>query len=256
MKIVILSAYGLKSGDRLAEALGVPAVRNDDIGDLRGVTAVLNWGVARPRVYCHNRNTKNSIDKITTFDALQRAGVSHVDWFVDPRLRPPGSVVICRTVTDGMDGQGIVICEPDQPLPPAPLYTVYKPNIHELRAHVVFGKVVYIHQKMRKEGSRADVRVRAGADFVWNNTEPAIDDVGCATTADVSALAVTAIGAVGLDYGAVDMIYNRSENRLYVVEVNSAPELFGGRLEAWAARIREVFDVAPVTAGTPAPTTA
>lgn len=241
MNIAIISASGLKSGERLAEALGVPSVRNGAVRDVAPGTTLLNWGVAEPARYCHNYNTARSIDKIATFDALQRAGISHVDWFVDPSLRPPGSTVICRTVLDGYDGAGIVIKEPGEALPSAPLYTIYKPNRHELRAHVVFGKVVYIHQKVRKEGSTADIRVRAGKDFVWNNSDPAVDDVGCATSADVSALAVSAIAAVGLDYGAVDMIYNRTENRLYVVEVNSAPELLGERLDAWAARIREVF---------------
>ena len=43
-------------------------------------------------------------------------------------------------------------------------------------------------------------------------------------------LAIDAVQAVGLDFGAVDLIYNQHYNQFYILEVNTAPGLEGTTL--------------------------
>lgn len=45
--------------------------------------------------------------------------------------------------------------------------------------------------------------------------------------------AIMAVDALGLDFGAVDVIYNQHQNRAYVLEVNTAPGLEGTTLERY-----------------------
>ena len=49
--------------------------------------------------------------------------------------------------------------------------------------------------------------------------------------------AVSACAALGLDFGAVDIIWNERENKCYVLEVNTAPGLQGTTLENYANAI-------------------
>ena len=43
--------------------------------------------------------------------------------------------------------------------------------------------------------------------------------------------------AVGLKFGAVDLIWNELENKSYVLEINTAPGLTGATLEKYAQAI-------------------
>ena len=50
-------------------------------------------------------------------------------------------------------------------------------------------------------------------------------------------LAINAIRALHLDFGAVDIIYNERENQFYVLEVNTAPGLEGTTLQKYTESI-------------------
>ena len=49
-----------------------------------------------------------------------------------------------------------------------------------------------------------------------------------------------AIKALGLDFGAVDIIYNEAEDQHYVLEVNTAPGLEGTTLQKYTEAILEM----------------
>jgi hypothetical protein len=51
-----------------------------------------------------------------------------------------------------------------------------------------------------------------------------------------------AVEALGLDFGAVDIIYNQHENQYYVLEVNTAPGLEGQSVVDYTRAINEWFN--------------
>jgi len=48
---------------------------------------------------------------------------------------------------------------------------------------------------------------------------------------------LASVMALGLDFGAVDIVYNENDNKAYVLEINTAPGLSGTTLEKYV----EVF---------------
>jgi D-alanine-D-alanine ligase-like ATP-grasp enzyme len=47
-------------------------------------------------------------------------------------------------------------------------------------------------------------------------------------------LGVAAVAAVGLDFGAVDIIWNQTQDRCYVLEINTAPGLCNTTCQKYA----------------------
>ena len=148
------------------------------------------------------------------------------DWSND------GSTVVVRNKLTGHSGDGIVIIDKLQPIPQAPLYTKYVFKVKEYRVHVVNGKVIDTQQKIRdpdREVVTWKVRSHAnGFIFARNGIEsdPARDS-----------LAISAVSALGLDFGAVDIIEDK-KGVLYVLEINAAPGLEGQTIKSYADAFR------------------
>lgn len=143
-----------------------------------------------------------------------------------------GCTVVARTVLNGNSGAGIVIIEPDEEdIVNAPLYVKYVPKKQEYRIHVRGGEVVDVQRKARRKDTPDDqvnwkVRNHDNGFIFARNDVVAPEDV------PVQALA--AVKAIGLDFGAVDIIYNEKQQRAYVLEINTAPGLSGTTLEGYA----------------------
>ena len=56
---------------------------------------------------------------------------------------------------------------------------------------------------------------------------------------DVLVQARRTIAACGLDFGAIDIIYNQKNREAYVLEVNTAPGLAGETVEVYCKAISE-----------------
>lgn len=57
---------------------------------------------------------------------------------------------------------------------------------------------------------------------------------------DLRDVAIQAVTALGLDFGAVDVIWNEHYNKCYALEVNTAPGLEGTTLERYTNKIKEL----------------
>lgn len=121
---------------------------------------------------------------------------------------------------------------------PAAFYVRYIPKRAEFRIHVAFGRIIKISQKIRTEDD--------GNHYVaWNYNngytfrDPEVRD-------GRFAFAISAVEALGLDFGAVDCIIGTDE-RLYILEVNTAPGLIDTTADAYADAIRE--NIARFTVG-------
>lgn len=249
-----LFAYSQTSqgAKELAAALGVNRIKH------RGSTFVgnkskilINWGSTQPPQYVTDCTLLNApdkvaiaVDKAMSLHAFRGHDVPCPDY--TNRLSDAhqwleaGHTVFARTLTRASSGRGIVIMLPEHPDTwdvRAQLYTKYIKKRHEYRIHVVRGQVIDTQRKgLRQEfEGREDVNhlvrnLANGFVFVRNDghvVPQVVKDVG-----------VQAVNALGLDFGAADVIYNERAGRAYAIEVNAAPGLQGTTIESYAEALR------------------
>lgn len=200
-----------------------------------GATEIPAW-VRRDMVFLNTPDAiRDSSNKYHTFVKLKEADVPTVRWTVQrdeaAKWIDKGHRVLERTNLASSGGRGIRVSESVEGLGQAPLYTRYFPKTHEFRVHVVGGEAIDITEKKLREElkeKRADVSTVRSHDNGWvhAHSQLSIGDADCGT---LRQLAISAIQAVGLDFGAVDILAcldNGTPRRLskaVVCEVNSAP---------------------------------
>lgn len=190
---------------------------------------------------------RNASNKLTAFQKLREAGVQVPDFYTDPveanAVRQEGGTIVARTVLQGHSGEGIVMCEPNEGLSvldvPAPLYVKYIKKEREYRIHVFGGRVIDVQQKRRRhevpnEQVNWQVRnYRNGFTYCRDNVDVPPDGM-CDQ-------AIAAVAALGLDFGAVDIIWNARTGNSYVLEVNTAPGLEGTTIQKYVEAIELIL---------------
>ena len=235
--------FNSESAKALAIALDTKRIKHE--GKPIKVGKYINWGASEidrmidgTPINSHEAVAKAS-NKLTAFKLFKEAGVSIPEfteskeeaskWLADGRR------VVARTKLRAHSGEGIVISDPDNgvELADAKLYTRYIPKADEYRLHVMRGKVFFVQRKARSKDvpdDKVNWLVRNhGNGFIYANL-----DVKMPSDAKAHTQAIMAIEALGLDFGAVDLVYNRSKDTYYVLEVNTAPGLSGSTLQAYA----------------------
>jgi glutathione synthase/RimK-type ligase-like ATP-grasp enzyme len=220
---------------RLSNSTFVP--REDDI--------VINWGNSRRYEHDVTLNeevcVKHASCKFTTLALIE--GFANVPDFTRKREEAQewlaeGKTIVVRHTLKGNSGEGIEIISEGE-LPDAPLYTVYVPKKSEYRLHVMGGRVRDIQRKMRKRAvpdEEVNWQVRNTANgFIFGRE-------GVEVSNECQEMAVEAVSALGLDFGAVDIIYNEKMNKYFVLEVNTAPGLCGKTLETYAQYFEEIIN--------------
>lgn len=182
-------------------------------------------------------------NKLKTFEALQEAGLSIPEWTTDKDTATQwtldGNTVFARTKLTGHSGDGIVVLREDDDIVDAPLYTKYKKKKNEYRVHVFNGTVLSVQEKRRERDvdRTEDQSLIRSHDNGWVFCR---EDV--VYTDALTNLAKDAIVALGLDFGAVDIIYNQKEDKHYVLEVNTAPGLTGQTLDEYVEAFKNFYN--------------
>lgn len=140
--------------------------------------------------------------------------------------------LFARTVLAGHSGEGIVkvnTVEDLEPIAEGTMLVVYIPKKREFRFHVDRKAGVFCVQEKLKEkeipNEEVDYQIRNLANgFIFAKQDIDVPE-GCKDQA-VKALAVT-----GLDFGAVDVIYNERQEKAYALELNTAPGLGGSTIQ-------------------------
>lgn len=147
-------------------------------------------------------------------------------------LEGSSDIWIARTVLNGSGGAGIIVVRPGDPIPDAPLYTKYVRKSREYRLHVVGGEVIFYQEKRKKNGveQTRDQALIRNHDNGWVFAENDIRLPESSVWENVKATAVGAVRALGLDFGAVDLVLARDNATPYVLEVNTAPGIESTRL--------------------------
>ena len=182
----------------------------------------------------YNKHTEVASNKISTLEACTNAGLSTVPWTTDRGVAgdwiQQGKTVVARATLTGHSGMGITIhTNTESPLPNVPLYTQYVKKTFECRIHVFKGRMIdaQIKRKVR-DAEKTDPYIRnIHTGWVYCREGYTADD-------RATNLAIATCQAVGVDFGAVDLIYNQHYNQYYILEVNTAPGLEGTTLTNYA----------------------
>jgi glutathione synthase/RimK-type ligase-like ATP-grasp enzyme len=201
---------------------------------------VLNWGssnmpdaYAQCRVINKPHDVRKASNKLEAFRLMN--GIARVPfWSESPEVGLP---MVCRTKLTGHSGEGIVIANTLEDVVKAPLYVEYVKKTTEWRIHIFRGEVIFIQKKARRldvPDDEVNWQVRNHKNgFIYANK-----DVN--PPVDVIEQAGLAIGALGLDFGAVDVIWNEHYEKAYVLEVNTAPGLEGTTLDVYTDAVRKI----------------
>lgn len=235
--------------------------------------------IAEQNIINKPANVRLAANKIETFQTLAEAEVPTLDFTLDSYVAQEwlndGEGVYIRNTVTGHSGEGITVMRNDgnehqeqleeiveklsnmgyddmadevqaladdsvelQLVPQAPLYTKAKQNNGEYRVHVFAGEVIDYRKKSRRDGDHAqegqsDVRT-LGNGWVFRQSN-------LKRLERVEELAIKAIEALGLDFGAVDII--KDENgEVFVVEVNTAVACDDTTLENYLTAINHLYE--------------
>lgn len=158
--------------------------------------------------------------------------VDAIKWYEE------GKTVVGRQTVTGFGGAGIHLYskEAGTDLPAAAqLYTQYIKKKKEFRVHVFNGEVIDVQQKRRRNGVQANSQIRSWANgWVFAREGITVPDA-------VIQQALLAVQGLDLDFGAVDVIWNEKYQKAYALEVNTAPEIEGSTVQAYANVIKNLF---------------
>lgn len=227
---------------------------------------LINWGCTTPRVYERNyeedktgvvllvnpySKMRDATDKLSFFKLVNKLPENKQprvpEWTESLREArkwvEDGKTVMARTILRGRSGAGIVFSDEDEgAFCDGKLFTVYKKKNKEFRIHIAFGDIIDRQEKKLRTqddfGNKIDPknvnwRVRSfknGFVFARNNIQ---------VPEDVDKQAKLAIEATGLDFGAVDVIWNDHERKAYILEINTAPGIEGSTVESYVTAFRK-----------------
>jgi glutathione synthase/RimK-type ligase-like ATP-grasp enzyme len=148
--------------------------------------------------------------------------------------------VVCRTLLSSHSGAGIVIANDSSGVVDAPLYVQYVKKKDEYRVHIGYKNgesfVIALQRKAVPSGTTPkDWQVRNVANgFIFVRT-------GFTVPAAVVDAATRAFKSTGLDFGAVDVIWNDNQEKAYVLEINTAPGLEGQTVKDYAEFFKTLY---------------
>jgi predicted ATP-grasp superfamily ATP-dependent carboligase len=236
----------------------------------RGNHLVVNWGSAsNPFTWTFPEDGLNKPqavnvagNKLLTFQRLQEAGIPIPEFttngFEAGEWASSGHTLLIRHQLRGHSGEGIEIYRPEywgggsgnNPVwkrfnRGAPLYVKYKKKKNEYRVHVFNGQVLFVQEKRRereRERTADESLVRSHANG-WVFCREGINYNTPEQSMELHEVAINAVSALGLDFGAVDIIYNAREDQHYVLEVNTAPGLQGESLTDYTNAFLGLLDL-------------
>ena len=156
--------------------------------------------------------------------------------------------VIGRELLEGHSGAGILFSSDgiNPKFLNCKLWVKYIKKQEEYRVHIAFGQVIDVQRKvLRKtddlgekiDPKTIDFRIRSFRNgFIFQRE-------GINPDKDVIHQATLAMALSGLDFGAVDVIWNSHDQQAYVLEINTAPGLEGQTVDNYVNAFRKELDL-------------
>lgn len=220
----------------LAQTLGVERnLLNADIAIVYGLKKkerqLLGDGVYG-KIINNRQAIINASDKLLAFRLLREAGVPVPNWNESIEgLRLP---VLGRKIKH-TQGKDIVFIGNESEIgmnPPRDFYVEFMSIDKEYRYHVVGDKVI---PTLKYDGQTE------GKGGYCRNSKTGWKMTTCRPRRSVTRIALAAVKALGLDFGAVDII--ESDGEIYVLEVNTAPALIDVRATQYAETLEGMMEI-------------
>jgi glutathione synthase/RimK-type ligase-like ATP-grasp enzyme len=203
-----------------------------------GSSAYPKWLARKVKAYAGVLNLPEyvglAINKVSAFDCLKEIGVSIPGYAIRMSDIPPEwKTVVCRALIKGSRGEGIEVFNNGNIMADYPLYVEYIKKSKEYRVHVFNGAIIDVQEKRKRVGFEGEFNskirnISNGWVFCRENVEPPLK---------VLEEALAAVEAMSLDFGAVDIIWNKHYDRAYVLEINTAPGIEGATIDAYASAV-------------------
>lgn len=247
---------GSKSAKALAEALGTKRVKSNGKYKPKAAHVIINWGSSNYPNWINHAvfdgvvhwlnpcwkagvaGVRGAGNKLLALQDMQGTGVSVPEFTTDKDVADgwlqEGEQVVERELLRASAGRGIRLVRAGEDIRPnIPMYVKYVKKKYEYRVHVFRGKVIDVQQKKKRNGVE-------DADFQIRNHENGwvFCREGVVPPDQVLTSAVAAVAALGLDFGAADVIWNEHHRQEYVLEVNTAPGLEGTTLTKYVEAVR------------------
>lgn len=250
-KFFVYSARPSDGAKELAEALGAKRIKTEgSTYKPRQSHVLVNWGNSTlpftPTGIVINRPDAVAIaaNKLSSFQTMDKSICP--PWTTSQEEAAAwlekGKTICVRQKLRSSGADGLVIFGPENfkewgQLRVAPLYTEYVKKAAEYRIHVYKARVVdYQQKKLRSdlpEGFTPNYQIQNlenGFIYARENVQPPVL---------VMDNAIRAVAQLGLDFGAVDVIFNEKKGLALVLEVNTAPGLQGTTVASYANAILE-----------------
>lgn len=201
----------------------------------------VNYGYGGPTSLPALNSRAGTFNKLQELQLLAKNGVSCIPFSVNPReLAPP---LFGRKVhhTRGTDIVPVQCGRPDPLKRVSDFYTTVIPKKREFRVWAFRGKPIGTYEKTLEYPAKYGRKGRSREIWNWRNGFAYGFVHQDNAPKELKSLGCRAVDAVGLDFGAVDIIEGR-DDRYYVLEINSAPGVEGRRqgitslvnhIEAW-----------------------
>lgn len=253
---------GSASAKALAQALGgkVLKLENSKFKPQAG-DVIINWGNTKLPEGCgatHNANAetlRKATNKKLFFELMQETGNEEIIppfWTKKEDIPDDAFPIVCRTVLAGHSGAGIVLAANREALVDCSLYVKYIKKEDEYRVHVGRREsssgaqyhIIATQKKARsKQAEEVNWQIRNHRNgFIYKRQDIVVPG-------GVLEVAKRALESSGLDFGAIDIIFNKKKNLALVLEINTAPGLEGQTIQDYANFFKGVYnDTGPQSA--------
>lgn len=248
--VLLYNKYS-RGGRALAKELGVK--HTTLVSAITPSTVVINWGcsakaIESAGVKLINKPTAVSSagNKLKLFNLLDgKVRIPEYTENVETALEwlEQGHEVLGRRTNSSGGADIAFFSENPDVFSSSQFWTKYKKKKNEFRVHIMNGGVLFVQKKVLRvkdeagnpiDKKDADFRIRNLANgFIFQKYNFSVPE-------DVIKQATEAMALSGLDFGAVDVIFNEFEGKAYVLEINTAPGLEGTSPQDYANGIREM----------------
>ena len=233
MKRVYFAPYKIGSKGATDLARGIGALRTKALKRFKRSVVLCNWGRSDLVVRGSPAKILNppeviirATNKLLCLNRLAEAGVGRVEHTTNrstvEEWLEEGYVVYGRQLLNASQGKGIVIITHPSEIVTCPMYSKGILKAHEYRVHVFGNQILDVTKKKRRNSiDRSDYIKNLSNGWVYCRNDIEIPD-------NLLTTAKAAVSALGLDFGAVDLLYRKGVP--YVLEINTAPGLQGTTL--------------------------
>lgn len=249
MPFLLYSRATRETGSYLGDLLGIPHGTEPPDEQLN---LLIRWGSTAPvarrpsRVLNKSTSIARSTDKFGALNILRDAGIL-VPRFVriDEVPRPSTEAfralgfkvpLLARNSTHTR-AKDVMLCLQDLDFNRAirwgkEFFVEYIPTQREYRVHVFNGNIIRVSEKVLRNRKNYISYLRTHEhNHIFKEEREPLSQAG-------RDIAVRAVRALDLDFGAVDLLLG-DDNNIYVLEVNTGPSLVDSGAEVYVLRMRE-----------------